>query len=451
MAKYQQYAEYKDSGVEWLGKIPHGWKVLRGKYVFQEFRERSTTGEEVLLSVSEYYGVKPRSEKISEGDHLSRAESLVDYKKCYKNDLVMNIMLAWKRGLGVSKYDGIVSPAYSVFRFNKDIHPYFMHHLFRTDLYTSHFKTRSTGVIDSRLRLYPESFLDTEILIPSYDEQAQIANFLDHETAQIDTLIEKQKTLIQLLKEKRQAVISHAVTKGLNTDAPMKDSGVEWLGEVPKHWVVATVRRIISRMEQGKSPQCESSPAKLDEWGVLKTSCVNGGNFQEEENKLLPSHIAPHEEYEVKAGDLLMSRASGSINLIGSVVLVQNNVRAKLLLSDKVFRIYLNKDYDSLFFTYLMSSSYMRSSIEVAISGAEGMANNIAKSSIMEFVIPILPIDEQIEIASYIEAIESKYSFLILKAEQAIQLMQERRTALISAAVTGKIDVRGWVEHDGLN
>jgi len=257
-------------------------------------------------------------------------------------------------------------------------------------------------------------------------------------------LIEKQQILIQLLKEKRQAVISHAVTKGLNPDAPMKDSGVEWLGQVPEHWVVATLRRIISRMEQGKSPQCESSPAKLDEWGVLKTSCVNGGRFHEEENKLLPSHINPHEEYEVQAGDLLMSRASGSINLIGSVVLVQDNVRAKLLLSDKVFRIYLNKDYDSLFFAYLMSSSYMRSSIEIAISGAEGMANNIAKSAIMEFIIPILPIDEQVKIASYIEAIESKYISLISKAEQAIQLMQERRTALISAAVTGKIDVRGW-------
>ena len=179
---------------------------------------------------------------ISEGDFLSRAESLLDYKKCEINDLVMNIMLAWKRGLGVTKFDGIVSPAYSVFRFNRFANPDFMHYLLRTDTYIDHFKTRSTGVIDSRLRLYPENFGNVPVLLPPLKNQEQIVNFLDHETAKIDTLIEKQQQLIKLLKEKRQAVISHAVTKGLNPDAPMRDSGVEWLGEVPAHWVIKKLK-----------------------------------------------------------------------------------------------------------------------------------------------------------------------------------------------------------------
>lgn len=442
MAKYQQYAEYKDSGVEWLSQLPVGWDIERTKRML--CLRRQLVGADSLnyqlLSLT-LRGVIPRD--ISNGDGKIPAD-FSTYQEVETKDLVFCLfdIDETPRTVGLSQENGMITGAYNVYR-TSDIcssryaYYYFLHIDLRKGLRP--FYTGLRKVVRS------ETFGNIKMPCPPYKEQAKIADFLDHETAQIDTLIEKQQTLIQLLKEKRQAVISHAVTKGLNPGAPMKDSGVEWLGEVPAHWVVATLRRVISRMEQGKSPQCESSPAKLDEWGVLKTSCVNGGRFNEEENKLLPSNIAPHEEYEVQAGDLLMSRASGSINLIGSVVLVQDNVRTKLLLSDKIFRIYLSENYDSLFFAYLMSSSYMRSSIEIAISGAEGMANNIAKSSIMEFIIPILPLDEQVEIASYLKVAETKYMALISKAEQAIQLMQERRTALISAAVTGKIDVRGWV------
>ncbi|MEY8201272.1 MAG: restriction endonuclease subunit S, partial [Colwellia sp.] len=238
---YKVYSSYKDSGVEWLGDIPDEWIVKRSKYVFNEINNRTATGEEDLLSVSEYYGVKPRSSVMSSGEHLSRAESLVDYKKCSKDNLVINIMLAWKRGLGVSKYDGIVSPAYCVFKAITPVEPYYMHDLFRTNLYTKRFKSKSTGVIDSRLRLYPEMFGTIETLLPPLQEQKSIANYLDKATTKIDTLIEKQTKLIALLKEKRQAVISSAVTRGLDASVPMKDSGVEWLGEIPEGWKVSKI------------------------------------------------------------------------------------------------------------------------------------------------------------------------------------------------------------------
>ena len=235
--KYQPYPAYQKSEAEWIGQLPFNWNLKRGKYVFHEINERSESGDEQLLSVSEYYGVKPRQDVAEEGELLSRAESLVGYKKCQVNDLAMNIMLAWKTGLGVSQYEGIISPAYAVFRFNLSVAlPAYMHYLLRTEMYSGHFKTLSTGVIDSRLRLYPETFSTIEIVLPSMEEQRTIAAFLDYETARIDQLIAKQQQLIELLKEKRQAVISHAVTKGLNPNAPMKDSGVEWLGQVPEHW-----------------------------------------------------------------------------------------------------------------------------------------------------------------------------------------------------------------------
>ena len=178
--------------------------------------------------------------------------------------------------------------------------------------------------------------------------------------------------------------------------------------------------------------------------GVLKTSCVNNGIFHSQQNKALPEHTKPHTQYQVKAGDLLMSRASGSINLIGSVALVPNDVQKNLLLSDKIFRIHLTKDCDARFFTMLMATPYMRTLIERAISGAEGMANNITKTAILEFISAIPPLKEQIELVEYLSKKIKGFDALILKANDAIQLMQERRTALISSAVTGKIDVRHW-------
>ena len=438
MAKYQQYAEYKDSGVEWLGKIPHGWKVLRGKYVFQEFRERSTTGEEVLLSVSEYYGVKPRSEKISEGDHLSRAESLVDYKKCYKNDLVMNIMLAWKRGLGVSKYDGIVSPAYSVFRFNEDIHPYFMHHLFRTDLYTSHFKTRSTGVIDSRLRLYPESFLDTEILIPSYKEQVQIANFLDHETAKIDTLIDKQQTLIKLLKEKRQAVISHAVTKGLNPDAPMKDSGVEWLGKVPEHWEFIKFDYVINAVGDidHYMPSSTDSGIPYVMTGDLR-DLVSEISFENCKQVAHSDYVKLSRKIKASKDDIIFARYA----TIGTLSYV--DIDADFLVSYSCVIIKPNSERTSgkYLFRYLKSQAFLQAITMYINSNTQG---NVGIDSLKNVKVIMPPLSEQEEIINFLNDVVVKIDRLLDKAKSAITLMQERRTALISAAVTGKIDVRGW-------
>ena len=241
---FPAYPEYKNLSVEWYGAVPCHWEVRRYKQVFKERGERSITGQEELLSVSEYYGVKPRAMTLDEGDHLSRAESLEGYKVCYDGDLVMNIMLAWKRGLGFSWQKGIVSPAYSVFSVIDGSDPQFLHFLLRANESIRYFKAYSSGVIDSRLRLYPESFGRLYVAMPPHDEQQKIAAFLDHETAKIDALIAEQQRLIELLKEKRQAVISHAVTKGLNPNAPMKDSGVEWLGEVPEHWGVGPIKYV---------------------------------------------------------------------------------------------------------------------------------------------------------------------------------------------------------------
>ena len=171
----EAYNEYVDSHTDWIGKIPSTWRILKSKHIFDRVNNRTQTGDEELLSVSEYYGVKPKKETIKEGEFISRSDSLINYKKCSRNDLVMNIMLAWKKGLGISDYDGIVSPAYEVFNLNTEIvFPKYIDYLFRTDMYTTEFKRHSYGVIDSRLRLYPDNFKEIECILPPIKEQEQI-------------------------------------------------------------------------------------------------------------------------------------------------------------------------------------------------------------------------------------------------------------------------------------
>lgn len=206
-----EHVKLKDSGVEWIGKIPEHWEVKRFKSIFTECKDVSTTGTEDLLSVSEYYGIARRTDKMEDGEYETRAESLVGYKLCQKGDLVINIMLAWKRGLGISDYNGIVSPSYAVYR-GRRIIPHYFHYLMRTDKYIAEYKRNSTGIIDSRLRLYTDKFNDIKAIVPPLSEQKQIAAYLDDCCAKIDeavTIIDKQ---IDALKRLKRSLINEVVT-----------------------------------------------------------------------------------------------------------------------------------------------------------------------------------------------------------------------------------------------
>ena len=438
VGKYQPYPEYEDSGVVFLGHRPSNWGVMRGKFVFSEFGERSTTGAETLLSVSEYYGVKPRSDVIADGDFLSRAESLIDYKKCVKNDLVMNIMLAWKRGLGVTKFDGIVSPAYSVFRFNDKANPDYMHYLLRTDTYTDYFKTRSTGVIDSRLRLYPESFGNVPIILPPIDEQQKIACFLDHETACIDILIEKQQQLIKLLKEKRQAVISHAVTKGLNPTASMRDSGVEWLGEVPEHWAVLPIKYIVS-IPVTDGPH--ETPNFLEE-GVpfISAEAVSSGQINFEK---IRAHISDEDDkryslkYSPEKYDIYMVKSGATT---GVTAIVETDDKFNIWSPLAVIRC--NADSSPYFVLNFMRSYNFKEAVE--LNWSFGTQQNIGMGVIENLHVTRPPAAEAKLISEKLAKQCRVFDSVINKASSQIAVLQERHTALISAAVTGKIDVRNW-------
>jgi type I restriction enzyme, S subunit len=285
------------------------------------------------------------------------------------------------------------------------------------------------------------------IPVPPSSEQTEIARFLNGETSKIDALVEEQRRLIELLKEKRQAVISHAVTKGLNPNAPLKPSGIEWLGDVPQHWEVKALKHSITKIEQGWSPQCGSEPATESEWGVLKVGCGNGDRFDPNEQKALPLDVGPLTAYEIKAGDILVSRGN-TLELVGSATYI-SEVRPRLLLCDLLYRFRAKAGRaESEFLVLSLRSPNVRFQIERDATGTSASMKKIGQGVLRDFLIALPPLEEQRQIISHIRTQTAALDALTAEAERAIELLQERRTALISAAVTGKIDVRDFVESE---
>jgi type I restriction enzyme S subunit len=278
------------------------------------------------------------------------------------------------------------------------------------------------------------------VVVPPKAEQAAIAAFLDRETAKIDALIARQERLIAVLQEKRQALISHAVTKGLNPDAPMKESGVEWLGEVPENWQIGRFAYHLRQIETGWTPDSEQRLAQDDEWAVLKVGCVRNGQFFEDEHKALAPGVVVQPDLEVRPGDLLMSRAN-TLELVGSVGLIRKT-RPHLTLSDKTFRLKLMPSMLPEYANYLLRSHAARSQIELQANGASQSMKNIGQDSIRRLVLPVPPVSEQTKIVHWLDDKACGLTEAIERVQGVVMALQERRTALISAAVTGKIDVR---------
>ena len=208
---------------------------------------------------------------------------------------------------------------------------------------------------------------------------------------------------------------------------------------MPDHWTLASIRHLLSKVEQGWSPECESRPASDAEWGVLKAGCANGGVFREEENKTLPPSLTPVIEYEVRAGDVLMSRAIGSAENVGATAFVERT-RPRLLLSDKIFRLHPTNRVLPQYLAILLGSGPLRLQIERSISGADGLANNLPQSALKAFRCVVPPLDEQLSILSFVNSETAKIDALVEEQWRLIELLKEKRQAVISHAVTKGLD-----------
>ena len=420
MAKYQKYAEYQDSGIEWLGEIPKDWEVLKLKYVLDLISEKSQDNSQ------KYVGMENIASKTGKYVHTEEVipEGISNTFK--ENDVLFGKLRPYLAKSWLASFSGICSSELLVLRAKK-VCPKFLQYYTLTDEFINQVDSSTYG---SKM---PRASWEFISLLPlpkcSYELSLTIANFLDHETAQIDSLIAKQEKLIELLKEKRQAVISHAVTKGLNPDVAMKNSAVEWLGNVPEHWKVMQFRRITSLSQGLQIPQSE----RLHE--------PNDNTVEYITIKSLNAKDDAYKEYIYKASDrVTCGKSDVLLARTGATGEVVTNVSGAF--HNNFFKVSYSNDILRDFLVYILKVKELKSHL-LMLAGTTTIPD-LNHGAFLGTQIALPSLTEQQEIIDFIDDYLRRSMILEGKARSAIQLMQERRTALISSAVTGKIDVRNW-------
>jgi len=438
------YAEYKESGLPWLGSVPTHWDVRRTKLLLREVDSRSSTGKEQLLRVSQYTGVTQR--KASNGSDApdTRAASLVGYKRVSANDLVINIMLAWNGSLGASRYDGIASPAYCVYRFRQGALPWYYHELFRLPLYKGRIKTASTGVVESRLRLYSDDLGRIEALLPPLDEQSAIVRFLDHANRKIDGFIRAKRKLIGLLNEQKQAIIHRAVTRGLDPDVPLKDSGIPWLGEIPARWEVLRLGRVI-KLITGFPFSSEGFSQKESAVRLLRGINVTPLGIRWDTTVHWErAHSDGLDEFLLEVGDIVLGMDRPIIASGVRAASIQSQDIPSLLLQ-RVARLRPKEQITGQFLLLLLQGKLFAEYIAPIFTGVS--VPHLSPEQIRGFKVMLPPLDEQRQLVSLITNETDDIDSAITRTDREIALMQEYRTRLTADIVTGKLDVREASRH----
>ena len=450
--KYQPYLEYQNTGVEWLEDIPKHWDLKKLKF---------------------FASVQPSNvdKKTKEGE---RPVNLCNYTDVYYNDQVdesLEYMAATATDEQIGKFTlkagdiiitkdsedptDIAIPTYvpndlpgvvcgyhlAMIRPFDSTYGSFIKRVFESGYARAYFCTRSNGLTRYGLGAYPLS--NVFCPNPPKKEAQQIANFLDYETAKIDTLIDKQQQLIKLLKEKHQAVISHAVTKGLNPDAPMKDSCVEWLGEVPEHWGIVPLKYLVSESDGIQMGPFGGMLTDLGEtdtgYKVFGQENTISGDFTKGSRWISKDRFEELSNYHLKVGDIVLTR-KGSL---GNARLI-TDLEVKGIIDSDTIRIRINsRKLQPKLMSFLMHNALYVSE-QIARNRRGAILPGINTETISNILLLVPQPSDQRALFEYLQLQNNKFDSAVEKCISAIELLEERRIALISAAVTGKIDVRTW-------
>jgi type I restriction enzyme, S subunit len=426
-----QTYELEKTDDDFIKEIPKHWNLNRAKKIFREIDDRSEDGSEVLLSVSAYTGVTPMKRKYEGADWIGRAESLEGYKKCNKEDLVINIMQSWNRGLGVTNYEGIVSPAYCVYRINHKAHPKYMHYLLRDLLYVTEFKRHSKGIIDSRLRLYPDKFLPIPIITPPIEEQEVIAKYLEELCSKINQII--------ILKEKQIKIIENyfiSLTKELTTNEDRENktkysSKIDWIGEISPDWKIVRVKDCCDQILGGGTPKTSVeeywggdivwlSPTDFSKFKNKKISDsihkITNLGLQKSSAKLLPKNTV-----------IMSSRASiGDVRISGEKLCTNQGFISFVCRDNK-----LNPNY----FYYLIKG-YLGKYYNIISFGAT--FDEINKKDAKNVKIPLPPFTEQRKISGKLDSIKKSIDSSLNKILLQIDALRQYKESTIHECVTGK-------------
>lgn len=412
-----RYSETRPTMLPWASVLPRHWRFERAKTIMRAIDVRSVSGEEELLTVSSKRGVIPRA---SATVSMFKSESYVGHKLCWPNDLVINSLWAWGRGLGVTRHHGIVSTAYGVYRLrNDDLDPSYLHELVRSEPFQWELQVRSQGVWKSRLQISDERWLDAPLLVPPAEEQAAIVKYLAHANARIDKAIAAKRHLITLSNE--QANVQRAsLLQGLGPEQRL--ANIVWEGPT-----------------NGISPE-------ISESGDLQTvsiSVVRGGEVDVGESDIKyveRSAVRDVGKYALRAGDVLIVRGNGNLKLVGRAGRVSVDMPDRIY-PDLLMRMRFRTGIDSRFVVAVLNSPAVREQIEATCRTAVG-TYKLSGADVRGLRLPVPGLDIQHMIIRELGAIDANLTQITVKLSREVDLLREFRTRLVADVVTGQIDVR---------
>ena len=429
----KRYESYKDSGVKWLGEIPGHWEVIRLKALLIERIEKNNNKENlIILSLLKDKGIIPYDEKGAIGNNSK--EDLSQYKIARKGDLVINSMNVIIGSVGITQYDGYISPAYYSFKPKGIINLIYYYYLMTLRSVQQSIRCYSKGIMEIRLRITSNDFLSMPFPFPPKSEQTAIANYLDSVTSKIDKAISQQQKMIDLLNERKQIIIQNAVTKGLDPNAKMKDSGVEWIGEIPENWEVRRLNSIgrfskggnISRDQLTEDGKCEAIL-----YGDIYTKYYIKAS-------IIRNHITEKtamNSVRIKSGDILMTGSGETKEDIGKTIMFDSQIA---YIGGDVILFRQNK-MDSLFLSYALNSMYAKVYRYKESKGE--IVVHIYSNALKSMKIAAPPMNEQSSIVKYLNRHFLQIDESITSCNKMISLLQERKQIIINDVVTGKVKV----------
>lgn len=437
--EFKQYPSYKKSGVEWLGDVPEHWQIVRTKDILNHRKEEALEDDEIVTAFRDGQ-VTLRKNRRTDGFTNSIKEH--GYQHINNGDLVIHEMDAFAGAIGVSDSSGKSTPVYTVcYAKNENINHHFYSHFFRTMAKTGFINSLAKGIRVRSTEFRWNESRNVYLAEPPKADQEKIVSFLDTETARIDNLIAKQEKLIELLEEQRKSIISHAVTKGLNPNAPMKDSGVEWLGDVPEHWTVLKNRHIF-RFSKGLSITkehlqdsgipCVSYGEVHSKFGFEFDPEINDMKFVSEE------YLETSKNCLLNSGDFIFADTSEDFEGSGNFSYL--NSKSQVFAGYHTVIARLKSQQNPRFFAYVFDSNAHRKQIQTQIKGIKVFS--ITQGILKDIYSWVPPVNEQHLIVEYLDQECSKISLLKLNQRNLIEKLKEYRSSIISHAVTGKIDVR---------
>ena len=433
--KYKKYEAYKDSSVPWIGTMPQSWQEKRLKFIVDILKRIIGYEGPDVLSITQQ-GIKVKDITSGEG------QLAMDYSKYQivnEGDFAMNHMDLLTGYVDISKFDGVISPDYRVFKIkDKQVDSKYLLILFQKGYNDKIFYAYGQGVSQlGRWRFPADNFNNFRIPLPTIEEQTAIANFLDNKTAKIDTAIAQKVQLIELLKERKQIIIQNAVTKGLDSNVKMKDSGVEWIGEIPEHWEVKRLKHVVEgNLKYGANESGIEYNSDLPRY-IRITDFSSEGKLNEE--KKLSLTWSNGKDYLLKDGDILFARSGATVGksyqFKTSMSHEKHYAFAGYLIRARPDELNIKSDF-LMYFTNSGSFESWKSSIF-----NKATIENIGADKYSQLFIPIPPISQQSKIISHIETQSTKIDKAIALQQTQIEKLKEYKATLIDSAVTGKIKV----------